>query len=291
MDLKKQFEAFQRDYPYREIRRDGRSWRYRVGGTEDGPAVLVLTGATMVPDPLFVVISELGSRYRVIAPAYPPATHMNDLVEGVITVLDAEHITAAHVVGSSFGGYIAQCLVRAHPDRVDKLVLAQTGVRHFAGPRAITSLKWMLQLAPTAAVKAFNWRMWQALLVDLGEDEDFWMALLRDILDHQLTKKDLVAVMAAMADFTGHHQPVPGDLPLGRRVLVLASEHDRAFAKQAADVRAVYPEATFHTLVGAGHGALFTHTGAYLAQIQDFLADATGAGVQSDQRVAARPDR
>lgn len=289
MDLNSQFDAFQRDYPYREIRRDGRAWRYRVGGTEDGPVVLVLAGATMVPDPLFVVISALGRGYRVIAPAYPPTRHMNDLVEGVTAVLDAEDITVAHVVGSSFGGYIAQCLVRAHPDRVDKLVLAQTGVRHFAGPRAMTSLKWMLQLAPPAAVKAFNWRMWQALLVDLGEDEDFWMALLREILDHQLTKKDLVAVMAAMADFTGHHQPVPGDLSVGRPVLVLASEHDRAFAKQAADVRAVYPDATFHTLVGAGHGALFTHTGAYIAHILGFLSDPTDSAVRPDHSVAARP--
>lgn len=287
-DLNARFDAFQRDYPYREIRRDGQVWRYRVGGSENGPTVLVLAGATMAPDPLFVVISDLGGRYRVIAPAYPPTPHISELVEGVTAVLDAEHVTAAHVVGSSFGGYVAQCLVRAHPDRVDKLVLAQTGVRHFAGPVAITSLRWLLQLAPTRAVKAFNWRMWQALLVDLGDDEAFWMALLRGILDHQLTKKDLVAVMAAMADFTGHHQPVPGDMSVGRPVLVLASEHDRAFAKQATDVRAVYPQARFHTLVGAGHGALFTHTDDYIAQIRGFLADATDPGVLPVQSVAAR---
>lgn len=271
MNLNTQFATFQRDYPYRETFCDGRRWRYRVGGTPGGPPVLVLAGATMVPDPLFVIIADLGQRYRVIAPAYPPATHIDELVDGVVAVLDAEHVTTAHVVGSSFGGYLAQCLVRAHPDRVDKLVLAQTGVRHFAGPGAITVLRWLLELAPTRAVKAFMWRTWQALLVDLGDDAPFWTALLRDILDHQLAKPQLLAVMAAMADFTAHHRPLPGQMPAGQPVLVLASEHDRAFARQAAEMRAVYPDATFHTLVGAGHGAVFTHTDAYIAQIQGFL--------------------
>jgi len=75
-----------------------------------------------------------------------------------------------------------------------------------------------------------------------------------------------------MADFGAHHRPLPGQVPAGRPVLVLASEHDRAFARQAAEMHAVYPGATFHTLVGAGHGALFTHTEAYIAQIRGFLA-------------------
>jgi len=48
---------------------------------------------------------------------------------------------------------------------------------------------------------------------------------------------------------------------------VLASEHDRAFARQAAEMRAVHPHATFHTLVGA----VFTQSDAYIAQIRGFL--------------------
>lgn len=281
MALSTQFAAFQRDYPYHEVRYGGQLWRYRLGGRSDGPPVLVLAGATMVPDPLFAVISALGARYRVIAPAYPPVTHMSDLVAGVAAVLDAEQVTTAHVVGSSFGGYLAQCLLCAHSERVDKLVLAQTGVRHFVGPASLTVLRWLLRAAPTAAVKAVMWRTWQALLADLGDDEQFWTALLRDILDHQLTKTQLLAVVTVMADFTGHHRPTPGQMPAGHPVLVLASEHDRAFAKQAAEMRAVYPDATFHTLTGASHGAVFTHTDMYIAQIQSFLIAAAPARRES----------
>jgi pimeloyl-ACP methyl ester carboxylesterase len=114
--------------------------------------------ATLVPDPLFVLVQALGRQHRVIAPAYPPAGSMADLVAGVAAVLDAEQIATAHVVGSSFGGYVAKCLVRAHPERVDSLVLAQTGVdslvlaqtgvRHFIGPVPLALLHAGLRVAP-----------------------------------------------------------------------------------------------------------------------------------------------
>ena len=271
MSLSARFSAFERDYPYRETSCGGRRWRYRVGGAPGGTPVLVLTGATTVPDPLFVLIADLGQRSPVIAPAYPPATRIDELVDGVVGVLDAEQVPRVRLVGSSFGGYLAQCLVRAHPERVGQLVLAQTGIRHFAGSGAITVLRWLLSAAPEGAVKAFTWQTWQALLADLGDDERFWTALLRDILEHQLSKRHLLAVMAAMADFTARHRPLPGQLPAGLPVLVLAAEHDRAFARQFEEIRAVYPDATIHTIVGAGHGALFTHTDAYISAIRDFL--------------------
>jgi pimeloyl-ACP methyl ester carboxylesterase len=54
-------------------------------------------------------------QYQVIAPAYPPTSAMVDLVGGVAAVLDAEQVSTVHLVGSSFGGYLAQCLVHAHP--------------------------------------------------------------------------------------------------------------------------------------------------------------------------------
>jgi pimeloyl-ACP methyl ester carboxylesterase len=236
--LADRFTAFRHDYPYRETSCWGSVGRYRAGGAADRSTALELPGATIVPDPLFVVVQALGRRHRVIAPAYPPAGMMADLVAGVIAVLDAEQVATAHVVGSSLGGYVAQCLVRAHPERVDSLVLAQTGVRHFIGPVPMAVLHAVLGVAPAGLVRSFTWR---TLLADIGPDQQFWTALLHNILDHQLTKAHLVAVMAAIGDFTGHHRPMPGDLEWKRPVLVLQSEHDRAFASQANKIRAVYP--------------------------------------------------
>ena len=72
MDLAERLTLFRRDYPYRDITVRGTPWRYRMGGVPDGPTVLLLPGATMVPDPFLLVIEALGQRYRTIAAAYPP---------------------------------------------------------------------------------------------------------------------------------------------------------------------------------------------------------------------------
>jgi pimeloyl-ACP methyl ester carboxylesterase len=58
----------------------------------------------------------------VPAGPYSVAQMADDAVE----VLDAAGIERAHVLGVSLGGYIAQELAVAHPERVDKLVLVST---------------------------------------------------------------------------------------------------------------------------------------------------------------------
>jgi pimeloyl-ACP methyl ester carboxylesterase len=144
---------------------------------------------------------------------------MAELVAGVTAILDAERIPSASVVGSSFGGYVAQCLVRAHPERVNALVLAQTGVRHFVGSAPLTVLRGLSQVSPAPVVRWFTWRTWRVLLADIGPDQRFWMGLLRNILERQLSKAHLTAVMAAIADFSAHYRPTADRS--GRRVLVL----------------------------------------------------------------------
>lgn len=49
------------------------------------------------------------------------------------------------------------------------------------------------------------------------------------------------------------------------------SPHTASLARQASEMRAVYPHATFRILAGAGHGALFTHTDEYIAEVRAFL--------------------
>jgi hypothetical protein len=45
VELADRLKAFQHSYPYREIALDGVIWRYRIGGVENAPTVLLLPGA------------------------------------------------------------------------------------------------------------------------------------------------------------------------------------------------------------------------------------------------------
>jgi len=85
----------------------------------------------------------LAERFRVVlldnrgvgdsdAPAGPYA--VPQMAEDVVAVLDDAGIERTNLFGVSLGGYIAQEVALAHPDRIEKLVLASTAI---GGPRAV----------------------------------------------------------------------------------------------------------------------------------------------------------
>jgi pimeloyl-ACP methyl ester carboxylesterase len=56
-----------------------------------------------------------------------PGYHLDDLAADAAGLLDALHIRAAHVVGVSMGGFIAQLVAINHPDRVLSLTSIMSG--------------------------------------------------------------------------------------------------------------------------------------------------------------------
>ena len=84
------------------------------------------------------------------------------MAEDAVAVLDAAGVGAAHVMGASMGGVIAQLLAVWHPERVRSLVLACTACHHHQwrrdlledwartarergmGPLAARSLRWLV---------------------------------------------------------------------------------------------------------------------------------------------------
>jgi hypothetical protein len=143
--LQAQLETFRATHPYRELAVRSIRWRYMVGG-QGSSTLLLLPGGAMVPDQYFELMTALETQYRTIAPAYPPVSSMSDLVAGVAAILDAEKAQQIVVFGSGPGGYLAQCLVRRYPERVERLILAHTGIRHHveAGPVLVHWGMWQL---------------------------------------------------------------------------------------------------------------------------------------------------
>jgi pimeloyl-ACP methyl ester carboxylesterase len=114
---------------------DGLPMGYQLHGSGD-PIVLVAgtgyAGATWYPG----LIEPLAERHTVLTfdhrgtGATPPTTERFStrlFAQDAITLMDALDLPAAHVVGHSMGGRVAQWMTLDHPDRVRSLVLAATG--------------------------------------------------------------------------------------------------------------------------------------------------------------------
>jgi pimeloyl-ACP methyl ester carboxylesterase len=142
-----------------------------------------------------------------------PIPTMAGLVAGAAAILDAEEIERWDVIGSSFGGYMAQCFVRAHADRVERLILAETGVRHFISWAApIYLLARLMAMLPLGVVRLVTWRLESTLFTPPASQRAFWKGLLKEILTTQPTKANLVSMTESIYDFTAHYHFSSGDL-------------------------------------------------------------------------------
>lgn len=115
-----------------------------------GPAVLLLHGWGATKE-LMAPIGQRLPGYRVIAPdlpgfgatpAPPRAWGVEEYAAWVVALLDGLGIGRTHVVAHSNGGRVAIALAADHPDRVGRLVLADSaGIR----PRHGAAHRWRVR--------------------------------------------------------------------------------------------------------------------------------------------------
>jgi pimeloyl-ACP methyl ester carboxylesterase len=146
---------------------DDRAGPIAFRSSGNGPPVLFLHGLGGTRTAWDPQLEALADEFRCIAwdmPGYGESDPIEPLTwdtiaDAVIRLIDALEIERAHVVGLSFGGQQALHLALRHPDRIDRLVLADTSARFGAD----------------------------------GTDVDTWMRLRLDPLDAGSTPADMAA--------------------------------------------------------------------------------------------------
>jgi pimeloyl-ACP methyl ester carboxylesterase len=229
----------------------------------------------MVGEAGFTRIPAFEDRYRVVAPDYAQVSDAARLLDGLTGVLDAEGVRAAHVLGPSYGGLVAQCFVRRHPGRVRTLIMANTALpprrllwlaKVFLALLPLAPLGWQRRLRERTLAQAFS-----GVSSVPPEDQAFWRDYQHRLIS-RLTKEDLRSMYRLQIDLLESFRFEPGDLAYWPgRVLILESDQDIVTPEQRAALRRTYPQAQVHTFHGAGHAPWMSHREEYLSVIQQFL--------------------
>lgn len=251
------------------------NWEYIACGRGDH-TLLMLPGGLRRAETFFSYIQMFEAAYRVIVPSYPPVQTIDEMVDGIMTILATERVKQAYVLGQSYGGGLAQVLVRRHPERFTKLVISG------AGPLAASrSERFLLPiiLAILPFIPAGTLLRWlkNALLkvIDVPETERrFWEIYVERLFAHDLTKADVCSHFRVAQDMlrqrydfaVGEKSAWPGDVLFiwgGRDAGI--SAQDRARAPE------IYPHVTIQVIENAGHTVGMAAREQYAALVKAFL--------------------
>lgn len=265
---------FRAAHPARRLAGAGTTWDYLAGG-RGRETLLILPGLLGLGELSFQHIRRFEKDYRVIAPSYPAAARSTtEMTDGIAAILEAEGVPQAHVLGGSYGGMVAQALVRRHPGRVARLVLSHTG-----GPRPERAaqnerLIGVLRLLPLGVLRAMLRAATRKSLAAAPEHIPFWVAY-SDEMIARLGKADLLARYQLAVDFDRRCQFTPDDLQAWPgRILILEGDDDPiAEAPARAALKALHPQARVHTFHGTGHVASIARLDDYVAVITAFLRE------------------
>ncbi|MDQ0313608.1 alpha/beta fold hydrolase [Amorphus orientalis] len=118
-------DAFSREHPEARDDLNGRDWGVLEVG-DRGPALLLVPGTLGRGDIFWQQMRALMDRVRIVAVSYPATGGVDEWADDLATLLDRRGIDRATVLGSSLGGLLVQFLAARHPDKVERLLPANT---------------------------------------------------------------------------------------------------------------------------------------------------------------------
>lgn len=256
---------------------DGIRVHYEVLGRASSPAVLMIQGLGADKHGWDMQRFLLAAFYRVIAidnrgagRSDKPFGHysLEQMADDAVAVLDDVGVDAAHVVGASMGGAIAQIVALKHPDRVRSLTLVCTACRNHPWRRellAAWATKATEQGMATMTRDAARWvigpRSFRRLLPAFG-----WLgplALGRPSHAFVAQVRAILATDESLADRLGDIA-VPALVVVGNQDILTP----RGDSEELADR---LPNAELVVISGAAHGLMVEHATTFNRVLLEFL--------------------
>jgi pimeloyl-ACP methyl ester carboxylesterase len=245
-------------------------------GAADLPVVVLLHGLAGYALEWGATIAALRTEHRVVAieqrghgssTRRPDDVSREAFVGDVVAVLDDLGATTAAVVGQSLGGHTAMLLAAAHPERVDRLVLVESGLGGAATAEVDGMAGWLRSWpVPFADRDAFL-----AFFGGSRSVAEGWADGLEQRADGLWPQWDPDTLLRALAP-VAEREYLEEWSAVRAPTLLLRGEHGAVPERQVESMCALRPGTELAVVAGAGHDVHLEAADAMLPVLARFLA-------------------
>ena len=270
--------------PTKTVDVDGVSFAYRELGQQGGIPLILLHHLTAVLDDWDPrIVDGLAGKHHVItfdnrgvgASGGITPDNIVDMAQDAIGFIDALGLTKVDLLGFSLGGFISQAIVEARPELVRRIILAGTGP---AGGQGIANIGAVLQqsFADAGAVgkhpKNF---LFFSQTAESQKAADIFLARLNDRKDGRDTPVSNATIQAQVTAITKWGLAPAQDLGvIPHPALVANGDNDIMVPTvNSLDLARRLPNNQLSIFPNSGHGGIFQHHDAFVAQTLAFLRD------------------
>ena len=269
------------------VQANGINLAYEIHGS--GEPLVLIAGLGYGSWMWHKMVPGLAEHFRVIAfdnrgvgesdkPAGPYSAQL--LAADTVALLDALDISAAHVMGHSMGGFVAQALAVDNPARVGKLILSAT---NFGGPRHVPITPEAMAVLTDVTGDPIA-RLQRGIVVSCAPDiaerrPDLIAEWINYRVQHPIDPAGYQAQLAIglglLAEAASFEQRLPA---VTSPTLILFGEHDKVVPPGNAQLLAArLPDARVEILPDAGHFFPFETPDAANQAVIDFLTEESSA--------------
>jgi esterase len=195
------------------------------------------------------------------------------MADDLADFMDQHGIYQAHLLGHSMGGKVVMQFAMDHPERIDRLVVADMAPKAYE-PHHTLLLKTLngIDLAPITN-RAEVESMMRPGIPSPGVRQFLLKGLGRNGEKDLRWKFNLPVISEKYADVL---LPIELEFPFeGPTLFISGGKSDYVLKKDHAEIRAGFPQAQFYVIAEAGHWLHADAPDAFLAEVRRFLLDET----------------
>lgn len=273
MTIKKDYKSFleNRKLNYELI--NGDRWEYITSG-DSSNTLLFLNGGLRIADSAFKYINLFNNDYKVLVPTYPEIFNLNEILDGIISIIKKERKGELYLLCQSYGGMLGEAIIQNHPELFSKVVFCGTSpLKATRKEKFKLILRSMLinTLPERIVLKIYKKNLLK--VIEYPEYEKaFWQNYLNDLFDNNLNKKSALSHFKTSIDALNNYAFDKRVNKFNGKILAIRGELDRLISElDICEIQNYYNDVKIETIKNSGHTCAFQNPVDFYNIIINFL--------------------